>query len=89
MGFFDSFFKTAAGVKSSSSLFFYNTLAKENQELSIPATAQHVRMYNCGPTVYGRQHIGNRSAAGHALGDDETWVKQWRGRLDARVYLPG
>ena len=63
MGFFDSFFKTAAGVKSSSSLFFYNTLAKENQELSIPATAQHVRMYNCGPTVYGRQHIGNLSAA--------------------------
>ena len=27
----------------------------------LPPQAKEVRMYNCGPTVYGRQHIGNLS----------------------------
>lgn len=27
----------------------------------MPPGVRHVRMYNCGPTVYGRQHIGNLS----------------------------
>ncbi len=36
----------------------YNTLTK-NKEDFIPREAGRVRMYNCGPTVYNRQHIGN------------------------------
>lgn len=42
-------------------LYFYNTLGKELQEFRLPPMANKVRMYNCGPTVYGRQHIGNLS----------------------------
>jgi cysteinyl-tRNA synthetase len=42
-------------------LYFYNTLTAEKQLFSMPAGASTVRMYNCGPTVYGRQHIGNLS----------------------------
>src|SRR6185436_9852869 len=42
-------------------LIFYNTLGAAKQEFSIPPYAQEVRMYNCGPTVYGPQHIGNLS----------------------------
>lgn len=42
-------------------LYFFNTLGKEKQEFTMPMNASTVRMYNCGPTVYGRQHIGNLS----------------------------
>ncbi len=42
-------------------LFFYNTLAGEKQRFYPAPHAKEVRMYNCGPTVYGRQHIGNLS----------------------------
>ncbi len=42
-------------------LYLYNTLGKATQEFSLPELANTVRMYNCGPTVYGRQHIGNLS----------------------------
>lgn len=44
-------------------LSFYNTLSKQLEVFSLPSTAPTVRMYNCGPTVYGPQHIGNLSAA--------------------------
>ena len=37
----------------------YNTLGKEQQAFELPAQVRKVRMYNCGPTVYGVQHIGN------------------------------
>ena len=40
------------------SFVVYNTLAREKQEFR-SLEAGRVRMYNCGPTVYGRQHIGN------------------------------
>lgn len=43
-------------------LSFYNSLGQEKQVFTMPA-GQAVRMYNCGPTVYGTQHIGNLSAA--------------------------
>lgn len=43
-------------------LHLYNSLGGETQEFTMP-DGQTVRMYNCGPTVYGRQHIGNLSAA--------------------------
>lgn len=43
------------------SLFLYNTLTKQDEEF-IPADPKHVTMYTCGPTVYGRAHIGNLSS---------------------------
>ncbi|MDO8521955.1 MAG: cysteine--tRNA ligase [bacterium] len=42
-------------------VFLYNTLGAEKQEFTLPASAKTVRMYNCGPTVYDTQHIGNLS----------------------------
>ena len=42
-------------------LFFFNTLTKSKELFTLPSWARAVRMYNCGPTVYGRQHIGNLS----------------------------
>jgi cysteinyl-tRNA synthetase len=36
----------------------YNTLTRRPEEFA-PAEPGHVRMYNCGPTVYGDQHVGN------------------------------
>ena len=44
--------------KQKQSLFFYNTLSKEKEEFR-PLRDDGVRMYSCGPTVYGRAHIGN------------------------------
>ena len=43
-------------------LKFHNTL-KGEFELFEPLNPREVKMYNCGPTVYGTQHIGNMSAA--------------------------
>ncbi|MCR4325671.1 MAG: cysteine--tRNA ligase [Patescibacteria group bacterium] len=42
-------------------LTLYNTASKEPEIFRLPPQAKEVRMYNCGPTVYGRQHIGNLS----------------------------
>ncbi len=42
-------------------LYLYNTLGGEKQRFMQAPHAKEVRMYNCGPTVYGRQHIGNLS----------------------------
>ncbi|PIR84115.1 cysteine--tRNA ligase [Candidatus Kaiserbacteria bacterium CG10_big_fil_rev_8_21_14_0_10_51_14] len=42
-------------------LLFYNTRGQEKQEFEPPELWKEVRMYNCGPTVYGLQHIGNLS----------------------------
>jgi len=39
----------------------YNSLSKK-LEAFVPLTPKVVRMYNCGPTVYGRAHIGNLRA---------------------------
>lgn len=39
----------------------YNSLAKGEQEFVIPSDKK-ITMYTCGPTVYGRQHIGNYSS---------------------------
>ncbi|MBP9669286.1 MAG: cysteine--tRNA ligase [Candidatus Pacebacteria bacterium] len=40
-------------------VYLYNTMAKA-KELFAPR-GKVVKMYNCGPTVYGEQHIGNLS----------------------------
>jgi len=42
-------------------LTLFNTLGKEKQRFIPHEHASHVRMYCCGPTVYGVQHIGNLS----------------------------
>ena len=61
---FQSLFKRANREEQSSSkrpLYLHNTLGGQNQEFSLPPRVRAVRMYNCGPTVYGVQHIGNLS----------------------------
>ncbi|MDD5103829.1 MAG: cysteine--tRNA ligase [Candidatus Peribacteraceae bacterium] len=44
--------------KTASSLRLYNTLTKK-EEVFEPINKGKVTMYTCGPTVYGRPHIGN------------------------------
>jgi cysteinyl-tRNA synthetase len=44
-----------------SAIYLHNTLGNERQEFTLPVRVREVRMYNCGPTVYGVQHIGNLS----------------------------
>lgn len=55
-----NFFRTKE--KSKMPLLFFNTLTKSIEQFS-PIKQGEVKMYNCGPTVYDRQHIGNLSAA--------------------------
>ncbi len=43
-------------------LFLKNTMSGE-KEVFNPLNSGEVRMYNCGPTVYSEQHIGNMRAA--------------------------
>lgn len=40
------------------SLKIYNSLTKREEEF-VPLDSKHVKMYNCGPTVYDYFHIGN------------------------------
>lgn len=40
------------------SFHVYNSLSRQKQSFE-PIESGKVRMYNCGPTVYGRAHIGN------------------------------
>jgi len=44
-----------------SKLRLYNTLTKHEEEF-VPRDANEVTMYTCGPTVYGRPHVGNYSS---------------------------
>ena len=43
-------------------LKFHNTFSNTLEEFQ-PLSGREVKMYNCGPTVYGTQHIGNMRAA--------------------------
>lgn len=43
------------------SLRLYNSLTKHEEDF-VPLHGKDVTMYTCGPTVYGRPHIGNYSA---------------------------
>jgi len=43
-------------------LHFHNTLSGTLDRFE-PLSEHEVKMYNCGPTVYGTQHIGNMRAA--------------------------
>lgn len=42
-------------------LLLHNTLGNKTERFELAPRARTVRMYNCGPTVYGVQHIGNLS----------------------------
>jgi cysteinyl-tRNA synthetase len=53
--------RKSTGAHTRSELYLHNTLGNENQRFTLPSIARYVRMYNCGPTVYGQQHIGNLS----------------------------
>lgn len=52
---------TTVTASSAAPLYLHNTLGAENQQFMLPPRVREVRMYNCGPTVYGVQHIGNLS----------------------------
>ena len=43
-------------------IFLFNTLSGK-KETFIPLEEGKIKMYNCGPTVYSEQHIGNMRAA--------------------------
>ena len=43
------------------SLHLYNSLTKKEEQF-VPIKEGEVKMYTCGPTVYGRPHIGNYSS---------------------------
>ncbi len=45
-------------VHSSVPLYFFNTLSNKKEEFKV-RVGNKVTMYNCGPTVYDFQHIGN------------------------------
>ena len=51
----------APHAHTSAPLHLYNTLGASLETFSLFPRAKEVRMYNCGPTVYGVQHIGNLS----------------------------
>ena len=48
------------------SVHLYNTLNRQKEDFT-PLSEKHVTMYQCGPTVYWTQHIGNLRAA--VMGD--------------------
>ncbi len=56
----DVFKREEKGVETSH-LYLHNTLGGEKEAFALPPRVRSVRMYNCGPTVYGVQHIGNLS----------------------------
>lgn len=56
-----SFFFSKSNDRIREPLFFYNTLTRSKDAFAPHPRSSSVRMYNCGPTVYGRQHIGNLS----------------------------
>ena len=48
-------------------MYLYNTLSRKVEKF-IPNEEGKVKMYTCGPTVYGYAHIGNiRSYIGHDI----------------------
>lgn len=49
---------TSWPLKDGPKLRFHNTLSGQIEEFS-PLSSREVKMYNCGPTPYDQQHIGN------------------------------
>lgn len=62
-----------------SSLVVYNTQSRQKEKFE-PQDSQHVKMYVCGPTVYGLLHVGNfRGAIFYNL------VRNWLEEIGYRV----
>lgn len=61
MSWFSRRFTSSKPTESSAPVFFTNTLGGR-KEIFSPQKAGTVTMYSCGPTVYGKQHIGNLKA---------------------------
>jgi cysteinyl-tRNA synthetase len=55
------FRRETKSIESGMPLYLHNTLGNETQRFALPPRVKTVRMYNCGPTAYGIQHIGNLS----------------------------
>src|SRR6266496_783865 len=53
---------TPAAQGGTSVIRLYDTLAREKRPF-VPADPERITMYVCGPTVYGRAHIGNARPA--------------------------
>lgn len=58
-------------------IYFFNTRGKEKQRFTLPHGVREVRMYNCGPTVYDVQHIGNLSM--YVFADILRRLLEWNG----------
>lgn len=54
------FAPTGTSKSPKAAVKLHNTLSGETETFK-PATGNIVKMYNCGPTLYGPQHIGNLS----------------------------
>ena len=52
----------AAKVEMRPMIRLYDTMAREKRDF-VPADPKRITMYVCGPTVYGRAHIGNARPA--------------------------
>ena len=52
----------AAKVATMQMIRLHDTMAREKREF-VPADPKRITMYVCGPTVYGRAHIGNARPA--------------------------
>ncbi len=59
---FEKLGKLLSGARRKRPLYLYNTLGKAKQKFDLASYSRTVRMYNCGPTVYDVQHLGNLSA---------------------------
>src|SRR5438045_2854744 len=68
--------RSTATKRCEGSMRLFDTLTRAKQDL--PDVPGPVRMYFCGPTVYGRAHIGN--ARPFVIG---MWLRRW---LAARGY---
>lgn len=53
--------KSETGGIKGTPLYLHNTLGNAIERFELPPRVRTVRMYHCGPTVYGVQHIGNLS----------------------------
>ena len=74
-------FRTKAR-KNSPPLFLHNTLSGE-KEVFTPLKDTAVRMYNCGPTVYDTQHIGNMRS--YVFADILRRTLEWNGYAVTQV----
>lgn len=59
MGLLEKLFKWGERTTTPVPLYLTNTLSNEKEVFAPLRASRQVQMYNCGPTVYDQQHIGN------------------------------